>query len=255
MSTEKNPEYKIGEEFQRLTRYFRETLKDWTPAWDEQESLYKTYPQAERLDLPEAGVSGGPQLWSVIAARRSYRDFAGLPIGLNDLSQLLWACQGITLRTRNFEFRSSPSAGALYPVETYLVCNHVEGAQMGLYHYSVAGHKLELLKGGDLREPLMKAGLMQPVLFECAAAFLWTAAVGRASWKYSQRAYRYIYLDAGHIAQNLCLAAEALGMGCCLVGAFFDEEVNQLLEAEIEREPILYLAAVGPRQGESAEKS
>jgi len=253
MSAEKKTEPKIGEEFQRLTRYFRETLKDWTPAWDAQESLYKTYPEASGLDLPEAEVSGGEPLWSVIAARRSCRDFEGRPIGLNTLSQLLWACQGITLRTRNFEFRSSPSAGALYPVETYLVCNHVDGAESGLYHYNVPGHRLELLKAGDLREPLMKAGLMQPVLFECSVTFLWTAVVGRSSWKYNQRAYRYIYLDAGHIAQNLCLAAETLGMGCCLVGAFFDEEVNQLLEAEIDREPILYLAAVGPHQGDSAE--
>jgi SagB-type dehydrogenase family enzyme len=237
----------VGDDFQRLTRYSRESLKDWSPAWDEQVSLYKSYPEADVLKLPDPEVSGGGSLWDAILSRRSFREFEEKPIELKALSQLLWACTGITARTRNFEFRSAPSAGALYPVETYVVCNHVSGAGAGLYHYNVPEHKLELLKAGDLREPLMKAGLNQPVFFECAAAFLWTAVVKRCSWKYRQRAYRYIYLDAGHAAQNLALAAESLKLGCCLVGAFFDEEVNKLLETDGVRETVIYMCAIGPR--------
>jgi len=163
------------------------------------------------------------------------------------VSQLLWACQGITARSGDYEFRSAPSAGALYPVETYLVSHHVTGIDMGLYHYNVAEHKLELLKAEDLRRPLMMAGLMQQMLFDCAAAFIWTARVKRSRWKYRQRAYRYIYLDAGHAAENLALAAESLGLGCCLVGAFFDDPVNELVGVDGSAETVIYMCAVGPR--------
>jgi len=247
MSAKDRNDSTVGDDFQRLTKYWRESLKDWSPSWDEQVSLYKSYPGAETVELPEPEVSGGGPLWSVIASRRSFREFEEKPVELKVLSQLLWACTGITARTRNFEFRSAPSAGALYPVETYVVCNHVHGAGMGLYHYNVLEHRLELLKAGDLREQLMQAGLNQPVFFECAAAFLWTAVVKRSSWKYRQRAYRYIYLDAGHAAQNLALAAESLGLGCCLVGAFFDDEVNELLETDGDWETIIYMCTIGPR--------
>jgi SagB-type dehydrogenase family enzyme len=247
MSAENKNASTVGDDFQRLTKYGRESMKDWSSAWDEQVSLYKSYPKADTVELPDPEVSGGRPLWNTIASRRSFREFEEKPVELKILSQLLWACTGITARARNFEFRSAPSAGALYPVESYVVCNHVSGAGMGLYHYNVLEHKLELLRAGDLRDQLMKAGLNQGVLFECAVAFLWTAVVKRCSWKYRQRAYRYIYLDAGHAAQNLALAAESLGLGCCLVGAFFDGEVNGLLETDGVQETIIYMCAIGPR--------
>lgn len=247
MSAKKKNTSTVGDDFQRATKYLRDSLKDWSPAWDEQVSLYKSYPEADTVELPDPEVSGGGPLWSVLASRRSFREFEEKPVELKILSQLLWACMGITARTRNFEFRSAPSAGALYPVETYVVCNHVSGAEMGLYHYNVLGHKLELLKSGDLRDQLMEAGFNQPVFFECAVAFLWTAVVKRCRWKYRQRAYRYIYLDAGHAAQNLALAAESLGLGCCLVGAFFDDEVNELLDTDGVQETIIYMCTIGSR--------
>ncbi len=247
MSAENKNASTVGDDFQRLTKYGRESMKDWSSAWDEQVSLYKSYPKADTVELPDPEVSGGRPLWNVLASRRSFREFEEKPVELKILSQLLWACTGITARARNFEFRSAPSAGALYPVETYVVCNHVSGAGMGLYHYNVLEHKLELLRAGDLRDQLMKAGLNQPVFFECAVALLWTAVVKRCSWKYRQRAYRYIYLDSGHAAQNLVLAAESLGLGCCLVGAFFDGEVNGLLETDGVQETIIYMCATGPR--------
>jgi len=237
----------IGEAFQRLTKYDRASMKKWSPQWREQVSLYKKYPEAKVLELPRPETSGGRPLWSTIAARRSFRDFRGRSLDLVTVSQLLWACQGITARMDNFEFRAAPSAGALYPVETYLAAHHLQGAERGIYHYNVAGHKLELLKSGDFRERVMQAGLMQPVLYECAVAFLWTAVVKRSSWKYGQRAYRYIYLDAGHLAQNLALAAESLDLGCCLVGALFDDEANELLGVDGTDETIIYMAAVGPK--------
>lgn len=238
---------KVGDDFQQLTKYDREMIRKWSPVWEEQVSLYKTYPRARTLELPEPENSGGIPLWSAIAGRRTHREFSDKGLGLKELSQLLWACQGITARKDGFEFRSAPSAGALYPVETYLYLNHVDGAVGGLYHYNVAAHKLELLKEGDLSRALMQAAFMQPVFFDCAVSFIWTAIVKRSRWKYRQRAYRYIYLDAGHIAENLALAAESLGLACCLIGAFFDNEVNTLLDIDGKEETAIYLSAVGYR--------
>jgi len=247
MSGDKERKETIGDDFQRLTKYYPEVIKSWSPAWEDQVALYKMYPQARVIELPQPETSGGPPLWSALAGRRSFRDFTGGGLELKTVSQLLWACQGITARSGDYEFRSAPSAGALYPVETYLVSHHVTGIDMGLYHYNVAEHKLELLKAEDLRRPLMMAGLMQQMLFDCAAAFIWTARVKRSRWKYRQRAYRYIYLDAGHAAENLALAAESLGLGCCLVGAFFDDPVNELVGVDGSAETVIYMCAVGPR--------
>ncbi|HLA39457.1 MAG TPA: SagB/ThcOx family dehydrogenase [Candidatus Glassbacteria bacterium] len=247
MTEDKESIRKSGDRFQEETKYSREGMKNLSPEWGDQVSLYKSYPDADCVVLPDPAFKGGKPVWEVIASRRSYRDFLEEPIDLAALGQLLWASQGITARTRNFFFRAAPSAGALYPVETYVACHHVEGAQMGLFHYNVPEHKLELLIAGDLRDLLLKAGLMQPVLYESSLVFIWSAVVKRSRWKYHQRAWRYIYLDCGHLAQNLALAAEALGLGCCLTGAFFDDEINELLGVDPVEEPVVYMCAVGPR--------
>jgi len=247
MSKDREKSLKIGDEFQRLSKYDRDSVRDKTPQWEEQPPAYKNYPEAESVELPEPDTTGGAPLWETIAGRRSFREFKNKPVDLKTVSQLLWAGQGITGRVFDFELRAAPSAGALYPVETYVVCHHVENLEAGLYHYNVRAHALESLKKADLQDPLMHAGLMQPVLFECAVAFVWTAIVKRSRWKYRQRCYRYIYLDAGHIAQNLTLAAEAMGLGSCLIGALFDDEVNRLLEVDGVEETVLYMCAVGPR--------
>lgn len=164
---------------------------------------------------------------------------------MSHLSQLLWATQGITLRTEMMELRASPSAGALYPIETYLVVNNVEDIEKGIYHYSVLKHGIELLRPGDYSTPIARAGLDQEMLAFASVVFVWTAVVGRSKWKYRQRAYRYIYLDAGHIGQSLAIASEALGMGSCAVGALFDEEVNSLLNIDGKEETVVYMTAIG----------
>ena len=247
MSKDKDLSHNIGDEFQRLTKYDRDSVRDKTPHWEEQPPAYKNYPEAESVELPEPETSGGGPMWEAIAGRRSFREFKNKPVDLKTVSQLLWAGQGITRRAFDFELRAAPSAGALYPMETYLVSHHVESLDQGLYHYNIREHSLESLKKADLREPLMHAGMMQPVLCECSVAFIWTAIVKRSRWKYRQRCYRYIYLDAGHIAQNVTLAAEVLGLGSCLIGALFDDEVNGLLGIDGKEETIIYMCAVGPR--------
>ncbi len=239
---------RAGEDFQLLTRYERESMHSRSPVWEEQVPTYKRYPESELLELPEPQTDGGRPLWETVAARRTFRDFNGQPLDLTALSQLLWACQGITGRFYDFELRSAPSAGALFPVETYVVLNRVNGLEPGLCHYRVQEHALEVLRRGDLRESLTQAGMMQPVLHDAAVGFVWTAIIGRSRWKYRQRAWRYVYLDAGHIAQSVALAAEGLGLGCCLIGAFFDSEVNTLLGVDGTSETVVYMCAVGKRE-------
>ena len=143
-------------------------------------------------------------------------------------------------------FRASPSAGALYPVETYLAVHRVEGVPPGIWHFQVLDFALELVAAGDLRQPLVAAGLSQDFLGTAGAVFIWTGVLNRARWKYRERAVRYLFLDAGHICQNLMLAATALNLGVCPVGAFFDDEVESLVQVDEREEVALYLAAVGP---------
>jgi SagB-type dehydrogenase family enzyme len=142
-------------------------------------------------------------------------------------------------------FRAAPSAGALYPIETYVSVQMIEGLEPGLFHYGVREHELEQLRAGDFREAIAEAALDQAFLAEAAVVFAWTAVFGRSKWKYGERAYRYIYLDAGHIAQNLALAAVALGLGSCQVAALYDDEVNAVLGLDGKEESIVYMTAVG----------
>jgi SagB-type dehydrogenase family enzyme len=236
----------IGEQFQQLTKYVRDSMRRGSFRFDKQPPLRKIYPKPiQTLTLPRPSTEGGPPLWDAIRNRRSVRSYSAEALGLQELAQLLWAVQGITSKGQNFSYRSAPSAGALYPVETYLVVNRVEKLEPGLYHFDCFDAALQLLKQGALGGRLANAALGQSMMEEAAVVFIWTAIVGRSAWKYAERAYRYIYLDAGHIAQNCYLAATALNLVCCAVGAFFDEEVNEILEVDGVEETAIYLAAVG----------
>jgi SagB-type dehydrogenase family enzyme len=184
-------------------------------------------------------------LWETIKERRSVRNFSDEPMDKSHLSQLLWASQGITADYMGYELRTAPSAGALYPIETYVSIQNVEGIEPGIYHYGVLHHELRQLQLGDFRSTVARAALDQDFLTTANVVFIWTAVFERSKWKYKQRAYRYVYLDAGHIAQNVALAAVALGLGSCQIGALYDEEVNSILEIEGEQESVLYMTAVG----------
>lgn len=207
---------------------------------------YKRYPEAlEVIRLPQPQAEGGEALWQVIAGRRSERDYRAEPLALDQLSQLLWATQGITGRIEGYELRASPSAGALYPCETYLVVNRVSGLRAGLYHYVVPDHALERLKEADLAHGIADACWGQQMCARAGAVFVWSAVIERCRWKYGERAFRYIYLDAGHIGAQLHLACVALGLGCCAIGAFNDDKVNELVGLDGEEEFAIYLSSVG----------
>jgi len=235
----------IGEQYHQETKYRRGHLPRGYLRWNKKPPPYKQYPDTPRIPLPEPENHGGPPIWEILKSRRSRRNFAQKPISLDSLSQIIWACQGITRQLAGTGLRTAPSAGALYPVETYLAVNHVSELAQGIYHYPVHRHALERLKEGDYRKQISKAALDQKMCGEAAAVFIWTGIFERSMWKYRQRAFRYIYLDAGHIAQNLALAAQALGLGSCQIAALYDEEVNQILGVDGQAESVLYMSALG----------
>lgn len=235
----------IGDRFQQETAYRRDHLPAGTLQWSKKPEAFKRYPEKLKFALPAPKTQGGGPLWDVLGRRRSVRDFRPDPVSLEEVSQLLWAAQGITAHQFGYALRTAPSAGALYPVETYLVAHRVLGLPQGLYHYAVLDHGLEQIAAGDFRVAAARAALDQKVAYEAALVLVWTAVFERCKWKYRQRAYRYIYLDAGHIAQNVALAAVALDLGSCQIGALYDDEVNDLVGADGVSEGALYLTVVG----------
>jgi SagB-type dehydrogenase family enzyme len=213
------------------------------PDWGRQPPRTKTYPAASRVPLPDPSGWQALSLEQTIESRRSVRDYAAQPLTLDALSRLLHAAQGITEPRRSF--RAAPSAGALYPIELYPVVRDVAGLDPGLYHYAVQEHALEQVLAGDLRSAVMQAGLGQAVLGQAAVCFVLSAIFQRTRYKYRERAYRYVLLEAGHVGQNLCLAATGLGLGACTVGAFDDDDLNELLGLDGQEEAALYIIAVG----------
>lgn len=182
---------------------------------------------------------------TTLKQRKSIRSFAQRPLDEKHLAYLLWASTGVQRQERNYAFRTAPSAGALYPLETYLVLHRVTGIPSGVYHYSIQRHQLEELSRGDFQHQIAQATLGQTMSRDAAVVMIWTAIFQRCKWKYRQRAYRYVYLDAGHVAQNLALTATSLNLGSCQIGAFYDEEVNALLGIDGSEESTIYLSAIG----------
>ncbi|NLE99373.1 MAG: SagB/ThcOx family dehydrogenase [Anaerolineales bacterium] len=238
----------IGDAFQRETRYRRGYLPDGRLDWARRPEPYKLYPDRPQIALSAPETRDGGGIWAVLRDRRSIRRYQEDGLREVELSQLLWAAQGITRTGGGASFRTAPSAGALYPIETYLAIHAVEGIASGVYHYAVEAHALEQLKTGDCRLDVARAALDQEMAYHGDVVFVWTAVFERSKWKYGQRAYRYIYLDAGHIAQNVALGAVALGLGSCQIAALYDDEVNALIDVDGERESTIYMAAVGRRR-------
>lgn len=241
-------EVNIGDRYHSETKYHRDRSLAGGLRWERMPETYRTYPDAETISLPEPTCSAGKFIWDVLSRRRSIRDYTSTSVSMEELSQLLWAIQGVTAHAGDCALRTAPSAGALYPIETYVLVNRVGDLAAGLYHYDVRHHGLEVVRKGDFGSDIAQAALGQTFLQEAALVFLWTAVVARSKWKYRERAYRYIYMDAGHIGQNAYLAAEALGLGACTIGAFFDDEVSSVIGIDGKDEIAVYLCAVGKKR-------
>jgi SagB-type dehydrogenase family enzyme len=203
-----------------------------------------TTPQA-RLALPPPRTTGPLSLEETLARRRSVREFSGSPLTWAEISQLLWAAQGVT---SPYGLRTAPSAGALYPLEVYVVTAD------GTYHYSPADHVLNLVAAGDLRPDLWQVALRQEAVRQAPVVFIIAVVYGRTEQKYGlERTPRYVHLEAGHAAQNLLLQAVALELGAVPIGAFDDAGVQAALSLPAEHQP-LYLIPVGhPRRSPDQE--
>jgi SagB-type dehydrogenase family enzyme len=190
---------------------------------------------AKIIELSEPALKGGMSFEEAIAARRSVRDFAGDRLTEKELSQLLWSAQGIT---RSWGGRTAPSAGALYPIEMYIVL------QEGLFRYVSRGHKLVKISDQNLFNPLAGAALGQECLRHAPAVIVMTAVYERTERKYGRRGERYVKMEVGHAAENILIQAVSLGLGAVPIGAFYDDQVSRALNLPENHEP-LYLIPVG----------
>lgn len=191
--------------------------------------------------LPAPDTGGGMPLETTLSKRRSIRKYKNSKLTLTEVSQLLWAAQGITSKRG---FRTAPSAGALYPLELYVAAGHVQGLEAGIFHYRPQKHALESIEKGDQRAALARAALGQQPVRQAPVVFIFAAVPGRTAAKYGQRGMRYVLQEAGHAAQNLCLQAVALELGSVVIGAFSDEDVARSLKLKDDEVP-LCLVPVG----------
>jgi SagB-type dehydrogenase family enzyme len=235
----------VGDDFQTETTYTRNKSLGGNLDWANKPEIYKSYPSSKTIQLPNPLQNTTTSFIEVLRKRKSVRSFSNQPLSKVDLAFLLWASTGIQRVEHGYEFRTAPSAGALYPIETYIAANNVEDVEKGVYHYNIKNHLLEEIILGNFGVKLAHAALDQEMCVDASVVLIWTSVFRRSKWKYSQRAYRYIYLDAGHIMENLALAAASITYGSCQVGAFFDDEVNSIVGIDGIEESTICLSVVG----------
>jgi SagB-type dehydrogenase family enzyme len=205
-------------------------------------------PDAPRFDLipPAQLTSGRMPLLDAINKRRSRRVFTGASLTLEELSFLLWSCQGVEKVANEIRaFRTVPSAGCRHPFETYVLVNRVEGLQPGLYRYLPIENQLCLVRADD--DVAMEAHVAseEQYVLESAATFIWTVIPYRTEWRYLHHSHRVILMDVGHVCQNLYLAAESIGCGACALAAYDQSKMDAALGVDGEEEFAIYLAPVG----------
>ncbi|MCQ1535711.1 SagB/ThcOx family dehydrogenase [Methanosarcina sp. KYL-1] len=194
-----------------------------------------------KIKLPEPKVAGKSMMEGILAKRRSVRNYSQRELSEPIISRFLWAAQGISSEE---EFRTAPSAGALYPLEVHVVVGEVSGLEPGVYRYISEENALIRETSGDLRKKLAEAALSQLMIRNAPASLVITAVYPRITSKYGKRGIRYAYMEAGHASQNVYLLATELGIGTCAIGAFEDEEVRKVLKLPVNEEP-LYIMPLG----------
>jgi SagB-type dehydrogenase family enzyme len=195
----------------------------------------------ETVALPEVKKKGSLSVEEAIEKRRSVREYAKDPLTLEQVSQVFWAAQGTTAGG----LRAAPSAGALYPLEIYLVAGEVTGLDAGLYRYLNSSHKLERVKAGDMRKSLCEAAYSQEPIQKAPATIVIAAKYERTASKYLDRAQRYVHIEVGHVGQNIYLQCQSLSLATVAIGAFDDSKVKKVLA--IAEEP-LYIMPIGKKK-------
>jgi len=215
------------------------SASSWSLKW----AAAKDKPQIKEasMKLRPPKTDGTVSVEWAIKQRRTIRSFTPEILNLNQLSQLLWSAQGITEKS-GFK-RAAPSAGALYPMDVYAVVGRssVEQIEAGVYHYEPNGHALSYVTKKDVRDRVAKASLSQMWMARAPLNIVITAEYSRINVKYKERGIRYAMIEAGHIAQNLFLQAEAMGLKAAIVGAFHDNELTEVLKIPRAHEPLLIM--------------
>lgn len=200
------------------------------------------YDGIETMKLSRPRFLGGTSVEEAIRERRSIRSFSGEPLSFDELSQILWAAQGMT--DPNEGLRTAPSAGALYPLELYVAAGNVEGLPKGVYRYHPQAHELSKEGASDVRAELAAAAMGQEWLQDAPAALIFSASYDRTCGKYGDRGNRYVHMEVGHAAQNVFLQVVALNLGTAVVGAFHVDEVKKIVGMGAKETP-LYIMPVG----------
>ena len=198
----------------------------------------------EKIKLPEPKYDSNTSVEKALLKRRSVRIYKKEPLSLAEVSQLVWAAQGITIPRRGL--RTAPSAGALYPLELFVLIGNVSGVTKAVYKYEPHKHELMKIKNGDLRDDISIASLGQSWIGESAIVIVVSAVYERTTQKYGDRGIRYAHMEAGHAAQNIYLQAVSLNLGTAVLGAFKDEKVRKILNMSKEEHP-LYIIPVGKK--------
>ncbi len=203
---------------------------------------YKRYPRLENLRLPQTCIVR-TVLPQIIRKRRSARTFRSRAITRKTIGFLLKYGCGLSAQKES-EFRNYPSAGARYPLEVYLALLKCKDIKPGIYHYEVRGHSVELLLDGDFSRSIAQI-TQDPQVAKSSLVLIITAVFNRTIVKYGERGYRYVLLEAGHMAQNICLIATSLDLSSRPIGGFLDKKVDELLDISGTGEHALYLLAIG----------
>ena len=226
------------------------SLTLWSfPSGGSSAAAQETAASGELITLPAVRHDGDVSLERTVTERRSVRNYAEAALSLENLSQLLWAAQGVTEKIEAPPavwtggewmggLRTAPSAGALYPLELYVVAGDVADLEAGLYRYVPLQHSLERVGDGDLREALGGAAYRQRAIYQAPAVLLITAVYERTAIKYGERAERYVHIEVGATAENAWLQAQALGLGALFIGAFKDQAVKEALGLPEDHEPL-----------------
>ncbi len=239
-----------GREFMKLTKPEHLDEPDQAKGIPQPPLELSVDQEQDYIELPATNNTLGKiPLRIAIKQRTSLRKYSKRSFSLDELSFLLWSTQGVKrVIPRKATFRTVPSAGARHALETYLLVNNVDGLNQGLYRYQATKHRLVVINlGSNIAHQVSEACLGQSFIEDSAVTFFWTADAYRMTWRYGERGYRYLHLDAGHVCQNLYLAAGSIDAGGCAVGAFSDDKINAILALDGENQFLVYAATAGKK--------